>query len=71
MKFMTLQVPDSNYEFFVELLKKLNVTTASEETMLITEPQKELVRERIKNMKKEDLIDFDTALSQIKFDEKV
>jgi hypothetical protein len=71
MKFMTLQVPDNNYDFFVELMKKLNVATVSEENILISEAQKDLVRDRIKNLKKEDLQDIDTALSQIKFDEKV
>ena len=71
MKFMTLQVPDSHYEFFQELMMKLNVMTATDDNMFIPEAHKALVRERIKSSKPEELLDLDTALSQIKFDEKV
>jgi hypothetical protein len=71
MKFITLQVPDSNYDFFKELMKKLNVKTADDDSMFISEEQKEMVRERIRNTKPENLKDIDTALSQMKFDEKV
>ncbi|MCW3127843.1 MAG: hypothetical protein JWO03_3501 [Bacteroidetes bacterium] len=71
MKFMTLQVPDSSYEFFKELMAKLNVKISADDNMVISEEQKELVRERIKTSKPENLLDIDIALSQIKFDEEV
>lgn len=71
MKFLTLQVPDSNYEFFKELMNKLNIKTTDDNGMFISEEQKEMVRERIRNTKPENLKDIDTVLSQMKFDEKV
>jgi hypothetical protein len=71
MKFLTLQVPDSNYEFFKELMNKLNIKTTDDNGMFISEEQKEMVRERIRTAKPEDFMDFDKALDQIEFDEKV
>jgi hypothetical protein len=37
MKFLTLQVPDSNYEFFKELMVKLDIKTDDDDNMFIPE----------------------------------
>lgn len=71
MKFLTLQVPDSSYEFFKELMRKLDIKTADDTALFISEEQKEMVRERIKTAKPTDFKDFDVALDHIEFDEKV
>ncbi len=61
MKQVTLQIPDKEYEFFIQLLKKFNEVKIKEADFLIPEKHKELVRDRRRTAKKSDFIDWNVA----------
>jgi hypothetical protein len=60
MKQVTLNIPDTQFQFFIELTKKLGFEVESTVDFIIPEWQKELVRERIKNSKPEDYVSWET-----------
>lgn len=60
MKQITLNIPDSEFEFFMKLVQKFNYKTAEATDFSIPEDHKALVRERIKNSKENELLDWDT-----------
>jgi hypothetical protein len=60
MKQITLNIPDSEFEFFMKLVKKFNYKTAEATDFSIPEEHKALVRDRIKNSKENELLDWDT-----------
>jgi|LakMenEpi03Aug12_release.lakeMendotaPanAssembly.Ray.scaffolds.fasta_scaffold3629298_1 hypothetical protein len=59
MRKVTINIPDSKYQFFMELIHNLGFD--KEEEIEIPEEQKTIVRERIKNSKSEDLISWNDA----------
>ena len=59
----TLNVPDKDIDFFMTLVKKFKyqlVKSESDSVNDISEKDKSLVRERIKNSKASDLLDWET-----------
>jgi len=68
MKEITFKVPDSSYEFFLELVKKLGYEINEE--VEIPEEQKFIVRERIKNSNEnpERLLDWEKIQDKFKLD---
>lgn len=60
MKQITLNIPDNEFEFFMKLVQKFNYKTAEATDFSIPEDHKALVRERIKNSKENELLDWDT-----------
>jgi hypothetical protein len=68
MKRITINVPDNKYQFFLELIHNLGFDKV--EDLEIPEEHKEIVRERIKNSKSEDLISWKEARKQLKFKSK-
>ena len=52
MKQVIINVPDSKYNFFIELLKSIKfVSKFNEDDIIISEQEKKLIRQRIKNAK--------------------
>jgi len=68
MKQVTLNIPDSKYQFFIELINNLGFDTPAE--IFIPEEHKAIVRDRIKNSKREDLIPWEEARKQLRFKSK-
>ena len=66
MKQVTLNIPDSKYQFFIELINHLGFDKPAE--LPIPEWQKNIVRDRIKNSKPEEYLSWDEAEKKIKFD---
>lgn len=58
MKQVTLQIPDKEYDFFLNLLKKFNFIKIKEADFIIPEAHKELVRNRIATAKKSDFVEW-------------
>jgi len=56
MRQLTLNIPDKEYDFFMQLLKKFDSIKIKEEDFEIPEEHKKLVRERRKNSKESDLV---------------
>lgn len=63
MKEVTLKIPDSKYQFFMELVQQLGFEES--EDINIPEEHKAIVRERIKNSKPEELIPWEEARKQL------
>ena len=60
---ITLKVPDQKLSFFMELVKNLGFEVTDE--FEIPEFQKEIVRERIRNSKVENLVSWEDAKKQL------
>jgi hypothetical protein len=49
MKTVTINIPDSKYKFFVELLKSIDfIEDFNKEEIFVSEKEKKLIRDRIK-----------------------
>jgi len=59
MKEVTLKIPDSKFNFFMELVKNLGFVKTND--IDIPEKDKALVRERMKNSKADELLDWDNV----------
>ena len=66
MKEITLKIPEDKFDFFMEVFNQLGLET-SDYDYVIPEWQKEIVLERVKKNKKEDLIPWEEARKQFKF----
>jgi hypothetical protein len=66
MKEITLKIPEDKYDFFMEVFNQLGLEV-SDDDFVIPEWQKEVVLERIKKNKEEDLIPWEEARKQFKF----
>ena len=66
MKQVILNIPDSNYEFFMELMKKLNFTAIDSAEEIPKEVQ-EMVLERQRTSKREDMLTWEEAKAKLKF----
>lgn len=69
MKEVTLKIPESKFNFFMELVNELGIETADQQDadFEIPEWQKEIVLERLKKNKEEDLIPWEETKKQFKF----
>lgn len=65
MKQITLNIPDDKYTFFLELMENLGFEKTDELT--IPQEHKDIVRERIRNSKPDELISWDEARKKLKF----
>ncbi|MGA9637000.1 hypothetical protein [Flavobacterium sp.] len=67
MKQLTVTIPDSFYDSFVDFFKHIpNVSIEENEIEEVSEWQQKMVLDRIKNSKPEDYIDADEALKSLK-----
>lgn len=66
MKQVILNIPDSNYDFFMELMKKLNFTTVDESVEEIPKEVQEMVLERLRTSKRENLVTWEEVKSKLK-----
>ncbi|MBI2258571.1 MAG: hypothetical protein HYU67_06685 [Flavobacteriia bacterium] len=66
---ITLKIPDTKLNFFMELIQQLGFE-ANVNNLHIPEEHKKFVRNRIKTAKKEDYIPWDEARKQLKFKKK-
>ena len=68
MREVTLKIPEEKFEFYMELFGQLGLETELEYE--IPEDHKEIVRERIRNSRSEDLIPWEEARKKLKFKSK-
>jgi hypothetical protein len=61
MKQVTLQIPDKEYDFFLNLFKKFGSIKIKEADFIVADEHKELVRNRIATAKESDYISWDDA----------
>ena len=68
MRQVTLNIPDRELEFFLQLIKKFNYKLLfnKEDGIVISEEDKELVRERRRTAKRSDFISWDDAKKTLK-----
>ncbi len=65
MREVTLKIPEDKFDFYMELFNKLGLEI--QEDFDIPEEHKEIVRERVRNSKKENLIPWSEAKKMLKF----
>lgn len=65
---ITLDIKDSYSSLFLNFLKTLSYVKVEEKFIDIPEQHKALIRSRIKNSKKENLLDWDKVKDDFKFD---
>jgi len=58
MKEITLKIPEKKFQFFLELVKQLGLEIENSKTS-IPKKHKEIVLDRIKKTKEEDLLNWD------------
>ncbi len=63
MKEVTLKIPENKITFFMELVKQLGLEITEE--VDISEEQKNIVRERIRTAKAEEMISWNEARKQL------
>ena len=68
MKNITIQVPDSKYQFFMELLSNLDFVKVGADDMEIPEEHKRIVRQRLSDIEADPsrLVDWDEVKRTIK-----
>jgi hypothetical protein len=66
MKQVILNIPDGNYDFFMELLKKLNFTAIETSDEEIPKEVQEMVLERLRTSKRENLVTWEDVKSKLK-----
>ena len=66
---ITLKIPDTKLNFFMELIQQLGFE-ANVHEMHIPKEHKDFVRSRINSVKKEEYIPWDEARKQLKFKKK-
>ncbi len=59
MKEITLKIPDNNFPFFMQLMQQLGYVKIDEEVKTVPEHHKKIIRERLKTISKEKLLDWD------------
>ena len=67
MKQVTLRIPDQKYDEFIELVEEMGIEI---EDSNITTEQKEIVRERIRTARADEMIPWDEARKQFVFEAK-
>lgn len=67
MKQVILNIPDSNYDFFIELMKKLNLSPIDDVNDNIPLEIQQKVLYRLKNSKREDLLTWQEVKSKLKY----
>lgn len=65
MKQVILNIPEQQYEFFMQLVSKLGFHAEAE--FDISEEDKSIVRDRITNTKSKDLISWSEAKNKLNF----
>ena len=63
---ITLNIPDTKLNFFLELVEQLGIEVSKNETD-IPDWQKEIVRERLKNAKDENFTPWNEARKKLNF----
>ncbi len=66
MKQVLLNVPEKEYDFFMELVKKFNFKTTKVAEVSISEKDMKLVDERRKSAKKENSMTWEEADKKLK-----
>ena len=67
MKQVILNIPDNNFEFFMELMKKLNFITSDQEETQVPEDVKKMVMERKRTFKREDALTWEEVQKKLKY----
>ena len=67
MKQVILNIPDSNYDFFIELMKKLNFNPIDSSDDEIPEDIQQKVLERVKHSNREELLTWQEVKSKLRY----
>ena len=65
MKQITLNIPEQQVEFFMNLIERLGFETLQDN---IPEEHKKIVRDRVKNTNAQDYVSWESIENQITFD---
>jgi hypothetical protein len=65
MKQVILNIPDSNYDFFMELMKKLNFESVDSEDEVIPDEVKEMVLERKRTFNRDTALTWEEAQKKL------
>lgn len=68
MKEITLKIPEKNFPFFMELVKKLGFVKIEDNSIEVPEHHKKIIKERLKKLKKEDLLEWNKVKDDFKLD---
>jgi len=68
MKEVTLKIPDKNFPFFMELIKKLGFIEMESKDIDVPEHHKKIIDKRLKALKKEDLLDWNKVKDDFNMD---
>lgn len=68
MKEVTLKIPETKFNFFMELIKQLGFEEVVDSQ--IPEEHKSIVRDRIKSSKPEEMVPWNEARKEFKFKDK-
>jgi hypothetical protein len=66
MKQVILNIPDGNYEFFIELMEKLNFVSVESDDEEIPKEVQNMVLERLRNSKRENLVTWEEVKAKLK-----
>jgi hypothetical protein len=68
MKEITLKIPQKNFDFFMQLIKQLGYVEVKKEVTEVPEHHKKIIGDRLKSMKKQDLLDWEKVKNDFNFD---
>ena len=68
MKEITLKIPEKNFAFFMELVKKLGFVEIEDTNIEVPEHHKKIIKERLKKLQKEDLLEWNKVKDDFKLD---
>ena len=67
MREITLKIPEKNFPFFMELVKKLGFIE-TEQDITVPEHHKKIINKRLKSLKRETLLEWDKVKDDFKLD---
>jgi len=59
MKEITLRVPEKKFGFFMKLIRQLGYVEIPKDATDVPEHHKKIISDRLKNLRTEDLLDWD------------
>jgi hypothetical protein len=68
MKEITLKIPEKNFQFFMELVNKLGFVEIEDNAIEVPEHHKKIIGERLKKLKKKELLEWSKVKDDFKFD---
>jgi len=71
MKEITLKIPENNFSSFMNLIGQLGYVEISKDVIDVPEHHKKIIIDRLKNLKSEELLDWDKVKNEFILDKLV